>query len=224
MSAPQICCQGCDRVFSPRGLSQHLSKTQDAVCRDAQTTSRTLSMFQMMSGAGSSLASNSNTNEASLEALHTTGVANATNATNAGHTTDTDLLAELENGPSSSTNPEQEQPVEAGTAEHPTPPPMESQPPSPALDQPAEPDTDSMDATPPIFVERFPLGSPGAPITGAQQGTPAYHSSCEAFGDSVWAPFRSQCDWEIVCWAKMWGPSSSAMEELLAIPGVQHTD
>ena len=32
MSTSQIRCQGCDRVFSPRGLSQHLSRTPNAVC------------------------------------------------------------------------------------------------------------------------------------------------------------------------------------------------
>ncbi|KAN0137995.1 hypothetical protein V8E53_004214 [Lactarius tabidus] len=47
-----------------------------------------------------------------------------------------------------------------------------------------------------------------------------YHSSRKLFGASCWAPFRSQCDWELACWAKMCGPSSWAVEELLAIPGV----
>ena len=69
MSTSQIRCQGCDRVFSPRGLSQHLSRTPNAVCREVQTTSRTPSLFQTVSGAGSFLASNSN--EANLKALHT---------------------------------------------------------------------------------------------------------------------------------------------------------
>ncbi|KAI9429265.1 hypothetical protein H4582DRAFT_1827220 [Lactarius indigo] len=41
-----------------------------------------------------------------------------------------------------------------------------------------------------------------------------------ALGDAAWAPFRSQCDWEVACWAKMRGPSSSAVTELLAIPEV----
>ncbi|KAF8264339.1 hypothetical protein EI94DRAFT_1805975 [Lactarius quietus] len=40
------------------------------------------------------------------------------------------------------------------------------------------------------------------------------------FRVSIWSPFRSQCDWELTHWAKMRGPTSSAMEELLAIPEV----
>ncbi|KAI9442877.1 hypothetical protein BJY52DRAFT_1206753 [Lactarius psammicola] len=39
-------------------------------------------------------------------------------------------------------------------------------------------------------------------------------------GDLIWAPFRSQCDWEIAHWAKMRGPTSTAVMELLAIPEV----
>ncbi|KAH8995564.1 hypothetical protein EDB86DRAFT_2763520, partial [Lactarius hatsudake] len=35
-----------------------------------------------------------------------------------------------------------------------------------------------------------------------------------------WAPFHSQCDWEIALWAKTRGPTSSALTELLRIPEV----
>ena len=44
--ALDICCQGCNRVFSPCGLSQHLSRTPNAVCHEVQMTSRTPSLFQ----------------------------------------------------------------------------------------------------------------------------------------------------------------------------------
>ncbi|KAH8976821.1 hypothetical protein EDB92DRAFT_2012952 [Lactarius akahatsu] len=40
-------------------------------------------------------------------------------------------------------------------------------------------------------------------------------------GDSangVWAPFRSQCDWEFARWAKMCGATATAVTALLAIP------
>ena len=32
---PQILCHGCNRSFSPRGLSHHLSRSQDPRCRTA---------------------------------------------------------------------------------------------------------------------------------------------------------------------------------------------
>jgi hypothetical protein len=60
-----------------------------------------LSLFQMVSGAGSSLVSNSNNNEASVKALHTTNAADAANTAHADLTADAadaadaDLLAEL---------------------------------------------------------------------------------------------------------------------------------
>jgi hypothetical protein len=33
MLTPEIPCPGCERRFSPRGLSQHISKSRDARCR-----------------------------------------------------------------------------------------------------------------------------------------------------------------------------------------------
>jgi hypothetical protein len=158
--------------------------------------------------------------------MHTTDAINA--GLNAAHTTDSvdaadaadaDLLEEMSNNPLSSANPNQDPPVEAQTASL-TPPFTEPQSPALAPAQSTEPNTNNSDTSPQVFVDHFPHGSPGAAITGAHQGSTIYKSSRKVFGDSVWAPFHSQCDWEIACWAKMCGPSSSAMEELLAIPEV----
>ncbi|KAH9059259.1 hypothetical protein EDB87DRAFT_1577735 [Lactarius vividus] len=52
------------------------------------------------------------------------------------------------------------------------------------------------------------------------QGSSAYEAMRNTLGDSVWTPFQSQHDWEVARWAKMRGPSSSAVTELLAIPEV----
>jgi hypothetical protein len=82
----------------------------------------------------------------------------------------------------------------------------------------SEPDTDSLGVTPQLFVERFPLDSSGTPIPSSHQGSSSYHSSQDLFAASDWAPFHSQCDWEVARWAKMRGSTSSAMEDLLAIP------
>jgi hypothetical protein len=53
-----------------------------------------------------------------------------------------------------------------------------------------------------------------------QQDPTIYESTQAAFGDSIWAPFHSKCDWEIAHWAKMHGPTSSAVMDLLVIPEV----
>ena len=60
MRTPQIRCCGCDKVFNPRGHSQHLSKTQNTMCHAIQMALRTPSVFQMVSSAGTSLMPNSN--------------------------------------------------------------------------------------------------------------------------------------------------------------------
>ncbi|KAF8264489.1 hypothetical protein EI94DRAFT_1703216 [Lactarius quietus] len=72
----------------------------------------------------------------------------------------------------------------------------------------------------PVVVETFARGEAGAPIPGEQDGSHVYHTSQEAFHSSTWAPFCSQRDWEIARWAKMCGPTSSALAELLVIPEV----
>ena len=50
MNPPQIQCNGCDRVFGPRGLSQHLTKNK--LCHARQAALNTPSIFQTTS-AGS---------------------------------------------------------------------------------------------------------------------------------------------------------------------------
>jgi hypothetical protein len=72
-----------------------------------------------------------------------------------------------------------------------------------------------------LEVVHFLHGSAGAPVPGAHQGQSLYDASQEALGSSPWAPFRSQCDWEIAHWAKMCGPTSSALTDFLAIPEVR---
>jgi hypothetical protein len=78
-------------------------------------------------------------------------------------------------------------------------------------------DAEILEATT-VVIDQFTSGSPGAPIPGISQSTSA---SLVTPGDSVWAPFQSQRDWEIAHWAKMNGPTASAVTELLAIPGVR---
>jgi len=63
-------------------------------------------------------------------------------------------------------------------------------------------------------------GSPGAPIPEGPRGTSIYQATQDRFGASIWSPFCSQTDWEVARWAKLSGPSSSALTELLAIPKV----
>ena len=131
--------------------------------------------------------------------------------------TDADLLQELSNDDPTFANLEQ-----VGRAEAQASAPVVTMEPAPAPPIfPIQPDAANSQAAPEPFVECFSLGNPGAPHPGMQQGTSIYESRQAAFGVSTWAPFHSQWDWEIAHWAKMRGPSSSAMEELLAIPSVR---
>jgi hypothetical protein len=71
-----------------------------------------------------------------------------------------------------------------------------------------------------VVVDRFPSASAGAPIHGMPRRNSVYESQRGTDGDSIWSPFRSQCDWLFARWAKMRGPTSSSVTELLAIPEV----
>lgn len=74
-----------------------------------------------------------------------------------------------------------------------------------------------------VVVDRFPSESAGAPIPGIPRGLSQYESHQAMHRGSVWAPFRTQCDWEVACWAKSCGATSSAVTNLLAIPEVNTT-
>ncbi|KAN0141530.1 hypothetical protein V8E53_000775 [Lactarius tabidus] len=142
---------------------------------------------------------------------------NAPNADTAdADTTDADLLELLTNNHSITTNTEQDHP-EAQSAAPATPPHVE---PTTSAQPPHPPQPNANTPVAPLVIDHFPHGNPGTPVPGLCQGRSGYQQSQETFGASVWAPFHSQCDWEVAHWAKMRGPSSSAMEELLAIPEV----
>jgi hypothetical protein len=104
--------------------------------------------------------------------------------------------------------------------------PMVDETPSDLMPQPNEADVGEQDDTVdsesafPVEVERFPFGRPGAPIPGRAQEPSEYESQAASMG-SAWAPFRSQLEWDVARWAKLRGGSSTAVSELLAIPGVR---
>jgi hypothetical protein len=75
-----------------------------------------------------------------------------------------------------------------------------------------------------VVISCFPFGMAGTPIPSASvtQGSLAHKLDEATSLQSVWAPFVSQCDWQVAQWAKMHGSTSSAVTDLLAIEEV-HT-
>ncbi|KAI9461724.1 hypothetical protein BJY52DRAFT_1425670 [Lactarius psammicola] len=71
------------------------------------------------------------------------------------------------------------------------------------------------------FIERFPSGLAGAPISNMGQTTPGFQAPQDYLStENIWSPFRSQRDWDFALWAKNRGPTSTAVTELLTIDGV----
>src|ERR1700730_10521446 len=56
MATAQVLCFGCNRKFSPRGLSQHVSKTQDLCCCSSSTAAQFPFASSAIPHAGFSLA------------------------------------------------------------------------------------------------------------------------------------------------------------------------
>jgi hypothetical protein len=86
-------------------------------------------------------------------------------------------------------------------------------------------DGDHADLTPPqtpstLVIDQFPFGNPGMPIPEKPQGSSVYDSWEATSMGSPWAPFQSELDWNVARWVKMCGRTSSAVTELLGIPGV----
>ncbi|KAI0338542.1 hypothetical protein BDW22DRAFT_1409533 [Trametopsis cervina] len=76
----------------------------------------------------------------------------------------------------------------------------------------------------PIVVDTFPGGQAGTTVNQEYDATTshkAYQTSLGADDSNPYAPFISRMDWEIARWAKMRGPSSTALSELLSIEGLQ---
>lgn len=74
-------------------------------------------------------------------------------------------------------------------------------------------------------VEAFPetLGHPGAPVN-PRRHRHAYEKARDALNDTnlgnPWSPLTSGLEWDVARWAKLHGPSSTALTELLKIDGV----
>lgn len=76
----------------------------------------------------------------------------------------------------------------------------------------------------PQFIEKFTFGDAGAPVDPVDVTTTTYQQyskDMKASTTNPWAPFASQLDWEVARWAKLRGPSSTALTELLKIDGIQ---
>jgi hypothetical protein len=73
-----------------------------------------------------------------------------------------------------------------------------------------------------VFIERFPMGAAGVPISNMVRDVPSFEAMRNNLGPgNVWHPFQSQRDWDFTRWAKNRGPSSTAVTELLAMDGVR---
>jgi hypothetical protein len=107
----------------------------------------------------------------------------------------------------------------------------------PLVEEPTQPCSDESHVDPPtppiqcnggdshphleLTVVPFMQGSASALVPGAHQGSTIYRSTQQVLGSSTWAPFQSQCNWEFARWVKLRRPTSSAVMDLLAIPGVR---
>ncbi|KAI0055018.1 hypothetical protein BV25DRAFT_1816215 [Artomyces pyxidatus] len=76
----------------------------------------------------------------------------------------------------------------------------------------------------PTIIQRFTAGKAGAIVDAGAGSTYQSYSGKLKTGKgpkpNLWAPFSCKLEWDIVRWAKMRGPTSTAFTELLQIDGV----
>jgi hypothetical protein len=75
------------------------------------------------------------------------------------------------------------------------------------------------------FIVKFTKGRAGATyatqqVEGDDLNASYRHNVANGENPSPYSPFSSKLEWEIVHWAKMRGPSSTAFNELIQIEGV----
>ena len=105
-----------------------------------------------------------------------------------------------------------------------------------AQDQPPDPDHDEDIPLPrrqhvqeqlfrKTFIVHFPGSRAGAPTLCASTSSSysEYQNNVDTNGRNPYAPFRSAVDWKVARWAKMRGPGSTAVTELLGIEEVSTT-
>ncbi|KAN0131258.1 hypothetical protein V8E53_010962 [Lactarius tabidus] len=119
-------------------------------------------------------------------------------------TTDADVWEALTQGMDAAFDPDQRH-----TSDVPSSIPPSSEVPRSSTPPPDPPiqvdDSNTTNSQTELTIDSFLHGCPGAQI---------------ALNTSTWAPFHSKCNWDIVLWAKLRGPSSTAFTELLQIPEV----
>lgn len=98
-------------------------------------------------------------------------------------------------------------PILQSAVQDPLPPPS----PTDASDHIDHSDVANCETTP--FINRFSSGR-----------SPSLSDHASNLSNNVWAPFCSQCDWEFAHWVKTRGVTSTAANELLAIPEVSISD
>ena len=189
MNMAQVRCNGCNKLFTLSGLSQHIAKTPDVRCHLVYGTSQAHVAQLTNNCIARTPASSIALNPSVTPRIDTSG--------------DNQIEDAFDNSVDDHADVMDAEPLEIPPQQGANPLPVTS-------DDPA-----SGQRTQAFIIDRFPSASAGAPISG-----PHEDPSLAVPDRSIWAPFRSQCDWEFALWAKMRGPTSSAVTDLLAIPEV----
>jgi len=71
------------------------------------------------------------------------------------------------------------------------------------------------------YTSQHPNSRAGAVVSQGETSDDHYSDTLHSMGNP-WAPFSSEIDWKVACWAKLRGPGSTAFSELLAINGVRN--
>lgn len=221
-------CAGCGRTFSSRGYTNHLLQTTKATCRE----------IRYQYDIALDLASNSDDeNENPLTPLshfqgnffgnYTAGDFEVDENDQEEH-----VKTDFDKDDEDNNEDDEDDELEEGGWE---PPIAEHFQHNVIIDEDAESADNAghsyaeqqainLDVQKKTHIITFPSDRAGAPISKTRESSDyiKYKTSLhdQNNGGNIWTPFNSQLDWEIARWAKIRGPGSTAVSELLGIENV----
>jgi hypothetical protein len=222
MSVASHKCEGCSRFFTPTGLNSHVRQTRNDNCRRWYREHLPLVDEQDNDEQDNDEQDNDNPPQNFEGDLYGNnyqkqdfpGFDDAPHLPADGSDDEDDAMGDEEDG----WEPE---PINQPAGDGDIPPPVTANP----IPSNRHESHNRLSQKPSIrlFNDR-PSRNAGAPL--ANMNRTSYETYQDALPKAntvpnIWAPFASKIDWEIARWAKLRGPSSTALSELLRVEGVR---
>ena len=234
-------CPGCSKTFTASGLSNHLAQTRNTECISARDAAHQAGSTPCKSPSPPALPEDFDIDaepvlfEGDYFGSYTDADFDDDHPDSGSYPSDSDPEDDDDLNEEVETQGWEPPPRSLDTALRDLAPAMDDTPDRPESEWPDSNSAaerraaeESLRRTRNTFVASFPLDSAGAPIPPSQCSAEIrervsyehYQHRVHGTKQNPYAPFTCRRDWEIAKWAKMRGPGSTSLSDLLAIDGV----